>query len=179
MAAKLDYKAAFDWDTVCRPQIKCTYAWLYNKNGIPAFSLNTQGFGDRHMGEAIFHPGELNVDGRELVPITVSQDVRQILTTYVNDVARTDKGTKRSVGALMLHFAEKTAGKKKIYVLEDPVFYVKPVACWWNPKAVEVDNTVTKIDDGQIVVVPTAKQKLTGKQKLALAAAAFLALFNN
>lgn len=153
----MEYLQAFKHDTLCEAYIKCTYVELYSAEGVKLFSLNAPAYSkEKPIGLAKF----ANVKSvRDLVPIHLAQNVTGILAEYKN-IIKTSKGAKFPVADLA-----------------KGVVYVKQRACDWKP--VNATSVITKDDDGNIKEEVVTKSGLPAKAKIALAAAAALAILGN
>lgn len=150
-------------------QIKCTFVRLYDKDGMPCFSLNAN---NKEIYNMTIGKTNTYVDGstNKLHELTLSNETIPILRTYLNTYVKNNKGLKPEAKRLAAHFATKVVGKNTLYAdCTDPVFYVKPIACKWKLEFTTGDKTTTE----------EPETVLSGKTKLAIAAAALLALFNN
>ena len=167
-------------DTAAVARIKCTFVRLYDADGGHCFSLNANDTGvlDMVIGKTATMPSD--PDGRELVPITITSEVANILRSYLNAYCKNTHGLKEDAKRLAAHFLARPAGSVLRYGnLLNGTFYVKSLACNWNGANVEVGEVVKTDDAGNTYVEPVVKKKVSKKTKLALAGAALLALLNN
>lgn len=143
--------------------IKCTYLELFKAGGEKLFSLQKDGFGWNIVGTV---DNSYRNDAKGYIRITLSPDVRQILSTYTKRYLKKSSVIKPGATSLM----------------DAPVVdkcYVKQSACFFMPADTNVTSTVTKDDSGDIVVVDNVTAATPKRTKLALIAAAAIALLGN
>lgn len=167
-------------DTTAVARIKCTFVRLYDADGGHCFSLNANEQNILYMVIGKTSTMPTNPDGRELIPITITSEVANILRSYLNAYCKNTHGLKEDAKRLAAHFLARPAGSALRYGnLLNPTFYVKPLACNWSGANIEVGEVVKTDDAGNTYVEPVVQKKVSKKTKLALAGAALLALLNN
>lgn len=135
-------------------RIKCTFVELYDQRGNRVFSVQRDNFGDQPLGIAA---NMEKTDSRGRVEIKPSADLVSVLKKYVT-LCNVSKGAKAGVASIRTNAAQP--------------LYVRRNSCNWSALSGDIDKNGN-------TVVDTANADDSGKRKLALIAAAVLALLNN
>ena len=152
----MELKKAMLKSGISQARIKCQYVELYDANGNKIFSLQKSAYGTGYIGAA----ASMATDKYGRVKLALAQDVQKILATYYKQYVKDSHGVK--------------PGVKSIQAAET-VVYVNPAQCDWD----SIDPRVIPVVTGDGVKYQEEPAGLSGKTKLALAAAALVALFGN
>lgn len=143
--------------------IKCTYVVLYDADDRPLFSLQAAAFGkDTPVGTS-------DLPASRHVPIRISDQVVEVLATYVHKIAHTDQGMTPALRALQDRF--KLDLRRNQITCTNRTFYVLPSALNWSSTGASIKPDSDELPDPE----PAPK---SNKTKWALIAAAALAFLN-
>ena len=170
--------------------IRCSYAEIYNKDHQKVFSYQSYLFGD-FLVTGWAGSGDY---GNNYTRVGLTTAAQRVINDYVNYVAKVGE-TAKSKGQKRLQHLLEMCGKSPRGVLFYSEAYpvlVRTSAIDWYPKDAIIQpdgmvtdpngnpyTVITRDDNGEIVEKTATKSKgLSTKSKLALAAAAIIAMFN-